>query len=787
MTYEEQLIQYLLEFNQDIRASVEAESSSSLEEKATEYMTQILAEAGETESPLVCSEIKEDRARRVVHKINGYSISEDEETIDGYVTWFEENNHLRSFTKANIEQAANQSERFFKNSINGYSEELDEAAPIYHFAYRLGLPSVRKKIIRIRIFILTNARYIGKFAIPDRKIGDILVQFHVWDLDRFFALQASSNNREPITIDFASDHGGVIECLAMPIENDDYQSYLAILPGKLIASIYEKYGARLLEQNVRSFLQFGNKVNKGIRDTIKNEPHRFLAYNNGIAATAASVKFKENNQKLSISTITDLQIVNGGQTTAAIFQTNRVDKTDLSKVFVQMKLTVIKDHTELENIVPRISRYANSQNAIKEADLSSNHPFNIALEKLSRTTYTPANQGTTLQTRWYFERARGQYRVSLNRELTISNKKSFEIKNPKKQLFTKELMAKVLHSWYLKPHYVARGAQKNYALFISELNSKEKNILGLDSKKLPSNVFYEDLISLLILQNSIEFAYGRGTSRLGDIKFLTVPFTLSFINFATDGRIDLPKIWKHQSISEVLFEFIEYILPLVEKNLKTFSEGRLIGEYAKREEAWSNLKKMLDVVIVPPILQSELVSKEYLSLRVAKSEQVISEETFKESSDLIKSFTSNGWKLIEEWGRINDTLSTHKQSIAYNVALALRNNRALTTNEVSNALQIIDIVGAKHPSLLDNLILDNKSHKEDSFEEVYDITLVEQLFSWERKNKRLSDSHFNWIKKIKDTSEPLTQFQIKYLKDIVSRAVKYGFIPKQSPPLSSSD
>lgn len=782
MTYEEQLQRYLLEFNQDIRASVEADGNSSVEEKATEYMTQILAEAGETESPLVCSEIKEDKARRVVHKLNGYSISEDEETIDGFVTWFEENNSLRSFTKANIDQAANQSERFFKNAINGYSEELDEAAPIYHFAYRLGLSTVRCKIIRIRIFILTNARYLGNVAIADRKIGDILVQFHLWDLDRFFALQASSNNREPITIDFSVDHGGPIECLAMPVENEDYQSYLAILPGKLVASIYEKYGARLLEQNVRSFLQFGNKVNKGIRDTIKNEPHRFLAYNNGLAATAASVKFAEHGYKLLIGAITDLQIVNGGQTTAAIFQTNRMDKADLSRVYVQMKLTVIRDHSELENIVPRISRYANSQNAIKEADLSSNHPFNIALEKLSRTTYTPAMQGSMLQTRWFFERARGQYKVSLNRELTPSNKKIFEVKNPKRQLFTKESMAKVLHSWYLKPHYVARGAQKNYAIFISELSGREKTIHGLDQKKLPTNIFYEDLIALLILQSSIEYAYGRGSTRLGDIKFLTVPFALSALNYISDGRIDLPNIWKQQSISDELVLFIEYLLPLVENNLKYYSEGRLIGEYAKKEDSWLNLQKTLTDVVLPPGLQTQLVSKEFMSSRMAKTEQEVLDDEFKQSCDFISSFTSKGWKLICEWGRLNDMLSSHKQTIAHNVSLAIRSNRKLTVNEVNNALQIIDIVESKHPGLLDSIAIEESHVEDESLDISFDSELIERLYFWERKNKRLSDSQFGWISKMKGTTEPLSPYQVKFLKDIVSRAVKFGFTPNPSPP-----
>ena len=45
----------------------------------------------------------------------------------------------------------------------------------------------------------------------------------------------------------------------------DYESYIAIIPGEGLARLYKQFGARLLEQNVRSFLQFTSKINKGIR------------------------------------------------------------------------------------------------------------------------------------------------------------------------------------------------------------------------------------------------------------------------------------------------------------------------------------------------------------------------------------------------------------------------------------------------------------------------------------------------------------------------------------------
>src|SRR5690606_35207677 len=138
-----------------------------------------------------------------------------------------------------------------------------------------------------------------------------------------------------------------IPCLAMPSNNDLYECYLGIVPGNLLSALYKNYGTRLLESNVRAFLQQTGKVNKGIRDTIKDNPHMFLPYNNGLATTAQEVKTRiDEKGQLLITGVKDFQIVNGGQTTASIFHTEKKFKADLSEVFVQMKLTVIKDEVK---------------------------------------------------------------------------------------------------------------------------------------------------------------------------------------------------------------------------------------------------------------------------------------------------------------------------------------------------------------------------------------------------------------------------------------------------------
>ena len=162
-----------------------------------------------------------------------------------------------------------------------------------------------------------------------------------------------------------------------------YSVYLAIVNGDLLASLYNEFRDRLLEKNVRSFLQVKGNVNKGIRDTLRNEPDMFLAYNNGISVTAESVEIlRDENGKPSIKRIRDMQIVNGGQTTASIFNAkyDRKASIDLAEVFVQVKISVIHSVDDMDEIVPRISTFANTQNKIQVADFSANDPFHRRLE-----------------------------------------------------------------------------------------------------------------------------------------------------------------------------------------------------------------------------------------------------------------------------------------------------------------------------------------------------------------------------------------------------------------------
>ena len=450
---------------------------------------------------------------------------------------------------------------------------------------------LKSNLIRVNAFVLTDGDYKG--SIPQNtQINGIQVFYHVFDINKLY--QLSENSRLPIEIDF-DDFGGdkyIIPCLPASNSNEDYKAYLAIMPGNCLAKLYEQYGARLLEQNVRSFLQFAGKINKGIRDTIKNEPHMFFAFNNGIAATADHIELDENN---NIRKIRNLQIVNGGQTTASIYTTAKKDKADISDIYVQVKFSIIEKPDHYSDIVSRISRYSNTQNKVNDADFSANNPALIAIEKLSRYVLSPITPSCNIQTHWFFERARGQYKTLRSREgFTKAQRMAFDKKYPKEQVFTKVELAKYINAYqevvggYSKiiigPNSVVRGNEKNYAKFINNNLPDEKKI---------NNVYFEDAVAKAILFKTAEKRYGtkKNDYCIGELRQVAVPYTISLISYLTDNKLDLYKIWKNQCLSDALSDFIYDLMKQVNAFIIDNSPITHYIEWAKKDECWELVKQ----------------------------------------------------------------------------------------------------------------------------------------------------------------------------------------------------
>lgn len=497
-----------------------------------------------------------------------------------------------------------------------------------------------------------------------------------------------------------------------------------------ISKIQKEFSNELLESNVRAFLGQAGKFNKGIRDTIRNKPQMFLPYNNGITATAESVETKLVDNQLVISRLYDFQIVNGGQTTASLYHTQKKFKdVDLSKIFVQMKLTVIKDKEQKNIEVPNISRFANSQNKVSELDLSSNNPYFVQIENLSRKKYVVNPENKNQSRLWFFERANGQYRETLNKQ-TPAQQKKFKEQNPSTLKFVKSDVAKFINGWELEPHFVAQGSQKNFIHYT-------KKITDLVSKnKLPGENFYRKLIANAILFKTIDQLFGRkGVNAIGDtsLKALSVAYTVSYFHYLTDKRIDLWKIYEEQKIDDFVSGHLSKLLVFVYNHIINEASGSLISEYAKRATSWEKLKNTAYSENLISVLKDYLISEEEKIQR--ENEKEIDTNNIEDSVFVISEIQKMGLKF---WDGFRIYIDTHKPdgfnwSIAFDLVGRLNKNRNLTSREITFGKKVLDYV-QENPQLIDDVKALSKLEDKEIIEVkfIYDKLLLITKDDWKR-------------------------------------------------------
>ena len=613
---EKALQNYIEELKSDVASLVYSDGEgASFEDKFTEYCIEIFESIGKSEGARVLSYIHPNSQGGIDWKINGYCLKDqfkDEnnksyfETLDLFITCFKNESYEYNILKDEYTKSLNQIKRFINSSLKRHIDYIDHSHTELNELIKI-IGKQGKDFDRINVYFLINGfsnHEKEKLEIND---GDVFV--HTWDVARLFKINETNSVHEPIEIEFEkfTEEGKGLQCLQVPSIDEMYDCYLAIVPGEVLANLYKEFSNELLESNVRAFLGQAGKFNKGIRDTIRTKPQMFLPYNNGITATAESVETKSVDGQLVITRLNDFQIVNGGQTTASLYHTQKKYKeADLSKIFVQMKLTVIKDKDQKNIEVPNISRFANSQNKVSELDLSSNNPYFVQIENLSRKKYVanPENKNQSLL--WFFERANGQYRETLNKQ-TPSQQKKFKEQNPSHLKFVKSDVAKFINLWELEPHFVSQGSQKNFIHF-----TKKINIL-VSKNKLPGENLFKKLIANAILFKSIDKLFGRkNVDAIGDtnLKSFAVAYTLSYFHYLTDNRLDLWKIYEHQKMDDALTNHFKKLLVFVYNHLVKEANNSLISEYAKRESSWNKLKESPYSEDVQEVVATYLISSE---------------------------------------------------------------------------------------------------------------------------------------------------------------------------------
>jgi hypothetical protein len=605
--------EYIEEVQAEISSAVFAEDGGATsEDKFTEYCLEILDEAGKSEGAQILRYIYPDNSGGTAWKINGYCLKDSYEkgnkiyyeTVDLFITHFDSSDYSKELPVPIYRKYISYITKFLNGSLK---DSLGKIDPSHTKLLELRdiLFEQKKSIDRFNIFFLQNNRSKSTDEqILIKGYEDLNIQLHIWDINRFYKLNQSTSHREPIEIDFVNTQNlKVIPSLKVASTNELYECYLAIIPGTVLSELYKTYSSELLESNVRAFLGQAGKFNRGIRDTIRTKPEMFLPYNNGITATAENVTTTSEGGQLFITSLKDFQVVNGGQTTASLYHTARkYPDADLEKVFVQMKLTVIKDEALKNEEVPNIARFANSQNKVSELDLSSNNPFFIQIETLSRKKYVINPENRNLSTLWYFERVKGQYKEALNNR-SKSQQNKFKQQNPTNQKFVKSDIAKYINLWDLEPHIVSQGSQKNFIYFTKKIQDKVKR------KILPGDNYYKKLIGLAKLIREVDKLFGRkNADPIGDtnVKSFSVSYTLALLFKLTDNKLDLWKIYEEQNVDPELLVNIKTLMRQVYYFL-TVSSDSLTSEYAKRITTWEKLQEEnLSIEIDSSLLISEI-------------------------------------------------------------------------------------------------------------------------------------------------------------------------------------
>ncbi len=659
--------EFAQEFIDNVKITVEMTDSDYDQELATSIL-EYMEDNGEVNAPEICS-FQKTRAR-----ITAYDYNDEAESLDLFYL-IKADTLLGKVNNGKVQQGFNYLMAFFREAMNGSlfkekdivaSDEIVEIANL--------VQSTKGQINQLRVYVITDG-LTDPAAVPaavESDNGEYVIEFNVWDMQRVYQQHNIRAGKEKVEIDFPTNYNTELQCLKMSEQNLFVDAYLAIIPGLTLAKIYKKYQQVLLEKNVRTFLQFKGKVNKQIRKTLREQPDMFFSFNNGISTTATEIETKEVDGMLYITRLYDWQIVNGGQTTASIAASLSDKSVDLSKVYVPMKISVIRDAEHDDELVKQISVSANSQTAIKVSDFSANDPYLVDLERFSRTVWVPNGNNKPI-CKWYFERTRGQYLDQLA-QLSGFNEKSFKIEYPKKQKITKTDIAKYESSWKQRPFDVCRGAEKNYQMFVTEIQREKPTI---------SAVYFKNIIAKGILFNTIDGIVK--SKNLGGYKANMNTYLMAAISFLSNGNLDLTYIWENQHVQKEVIDKIDQLVPLVWDHLTAGGAGNQssnVGEWTKKNDCWNKLKLKLgemekfgDDLMQPDTNDDGSYLNETQQNRIKEAEAI----------------ESNYWFEVANWAKRNNMLTPIERKAAFNFGTMKSRNRGITSlKQALFALSIIE-------------------------------------------------------------------------------------------------
>ena len=574
----DKILEFYKEFQDEVLTYVKENSPISTNTAFKTLFLSYLTEAGETlVSDCMLVDFKKDSENM---KLDGYAFSEYFRSLTLLVSKYQAKSIPEKIKKTEIDKLLKKVLKFYKICGTNDFEALEESSDGYQ-AYKF-IKGHKADIETVNIILLTNDETIRHIP-NDVHYGKITVRFDVWDIERLYqsVLGGTAVERQ-LVVKLKKKYGESLPLIKVKGDNEIYDCYIGVISGELLARIYETEGQDLIQKNVRSFLQAIGKVNKGIKVSLANEPQMFMAYNNGISTIAESIDFDEcrsSGDIVNITEITGWQIVNGGQTTASIYNAYKA-KLPLEQVNVQIKLSVIKQKDRAEEIIHNISKYANSQNKINMSDFNANDAYHVKMERLSRATPIPVAKGKSTDY-WFYERARGQYLVELNRQPTAAAKKEFKSRCPKNRCISKTVAAKCVMTYRGYPDIVSKGLETSF-IYFSDMVSKGE-------VPEPSEQSYIEMIAKVILFNSCDEIVKN--LKFGGFKAQQDYYTVALFGKYYSDLFDPLEIWNRQSINAETAKTIEELAYFVWNHFQNPTvPGVNIGQWCKKEECWELLQ-----------------------------------------------------------------------------------------------------------------------------------------------------------------------------------------------------
>lgn len=556
-------------------------------------------------------------------RVDGYTLDEFDNTLYLIVSHYTGSPEVQTLTRTEADQCFEWTLRLIDETYHhNLQQRLEISIPAADLVDLL--LSQQARIRKYRILLFTDCVMSGRIEVlPLKDVEGRPVECQIWDVERLWKLCASDTDHAKVTIDFTKyiPHG--LPCLeTSDTETANYRCFLSVIPGEVLASVYDEYGARLLEGNVRSFLSTKVSVNKKIRETILSSPDMFFAFNNGISATALGVTVEDTDGGKFITGAHDFQIINGGQTTASLSNAKFRDKADLTTVRVPMKLLDIHASEEgAETLMQAIARSSNSQSKVSDADFFSTHPFHVRMEQLSRRVFAPSIGGRQYDTHWFYERARGQY-LQTQLKMTRSERNRFLVQNPKSQLITKTDLAKVRNSWRRLPHIVSKGAQANFVEFAQWIDTQ-----WTEHNDTFNEEFFRESVGLCILFRQCEQLVSHASWYEQGYRANIVTYALAWLaelihRDYPHHALDLQLIWNRQEVPDIVMKQLDVLAKGVFQAITDPSRGVVnVTQWCKQEACWKSIQH-LPMTLSPGILAvMENVDDVKSSSRAARRDQ----------------------------------------------------------------------------------------------------------------------------------------------------------------------